>query len=299
MARGELHIELAVNYADGSLADVSRGARLLYVDALCLCKRTLNDGVLTRAQLDKLAYPETRRAVTKYLSELTAAPADGKEPPVVANPGGTYTISAWLLRNRSRAEVHAGRQGAGGERSQSGSRGNHLRWHQGLGVVKPDCRWCPDGIANSDSLSDRSAIATDRTETETETTSDTYQHRVENRHASDHEPGGPPGPAESLLGEHVAVVGRVNPQAMTEFGQHIATLLHAGYQPDEIRAGFVLWRARCTRPSALPDMVDLARRNGGRATSADVVQLASQQSTTDRKVGAGTALAAQYAAQGR
>jgi len=49
---------------------------------------------------------------------------------------------------------------------------------------------------------------------------------------------------------------------MTELGSHLAELCQAGYTDKEIRAGFVLWRARSVRPSSLPDQVDYARRNG-------------------------------------
>lgn len=83
------------------------------------------------------------------------------------------------------------------------------------------------------------------------------------------EPAGPPGIVEALLAEHIdAAGGKVNARAVAELGQHVAELVHAGRTPDEIRAGFALWRSRGVRPSSLPDLVDYAARNGAGTTTA-------------------------------
>lgn len=270
MPKGELHIELVVDYADGSLGDVSRGARLLYVDALCKAKFTLNDGTFTRPQLDRLAHPENKRTVTKYLEELTSPPADRRDPPLTLNPDGTYTISVWLRRNPSAAQVAAKMEEKAAEKTAAARRANHERWHVRRGTTDPNCPLCGSGAdtpPDPHRIRPGSVRIPTETETETETSRDTYQHRVENRHANDQEPAGPPGRAEALLAEHIAAVGRVNPRAVAEFGGHLAELCRAGYDDDTIRAGFVLWRSRCVRPSALPDMVDLAARGGGRAAA--------------------------------
>lgn len=138
MARGELHIQLNVEYADDpKLADVSRSARLLYVDALCKAKSLLNDGVLTPAQVRKIAYPESAKAADKAAAELVETGAwtwDGK----------AYGISAWLKRNKSRAEIEQARKDA----EEASLKANHARWHVGRKEVDPKCRLCSeDGSA--------------------------------------------------------------------------------------------------------------------------------------------------------
>lgn len=70
-----------------------------------------------------------------------------------------------------------------------------------------------------------------------------------------------PGPAEVLVQEYRASVGKVSPRALSELGQHIAELLQANYTADEIRAGIRLWQRRSVFPSGLPHWVDYARRN--------------------------------------
>jgi len=134
MARGELHIQLSVDYADDEkLADVSRSARLLYVDALCKAKRMLNDGVLTVAQVDKLMYPAPAGAAKKAAAELVSTGAwtwdEGRK---------VYVIAAWLKRNKSRAQIEQDRAAA----EEAALLGNHKRWHVGRKEPDPKCRHC-------------------------------------------------------------------------------------------------------------------------------------------------------------
>jgi hypothetical protein len=280
MPKGEIHVQLSVHYADGSLADVHPLARLLYVDALCKAKETLNDGTFTRAQLAKVAYWATPKQLDAYLRELVAEPADGKASPLTRNDNGTYTVSAWLARNPSRADVAARRTGDRGERSTSGARGAHVKNHVNRGVRRPEsCPFCAtdgpgSGVADSQSSvansqappssATSSAKATSGTETETETeTTATYvpASGADPYQAAD-DPGGASGPAESLLAEHVAIVGKVNRNTLNELGQQIADLLRQEYTLDEIRAGLGLWRKGSTWPSHLPVQVDRARQGG-------------------------------------
>lgn len=144
MARGELHVQLSVDYADDEkFADVSRSARLLYVDALCMAKRLLNDGVVTKAQLDKLMYPERPQAAKKAAAELVAAGAwrwdEGRK---------VYVITAWLKRNKSRQQIAQDRAAA----EEAALLGNHRRWHSAANKQDPGCRFCveegqSDGVA--------------------------------------------------------------------------------------------------------------------------------------------------------
>lgn len=146
MARGELHIQLNVDYADDEkLADVSRSARLLYVDALCKAKRMLNDGVLTLAQVEKLLYPERAAAVKKAAGELVASGAW-----LWDETRKVYVIAAWLKRNKSRAQIEADRAAT----EEASLKANHARWH--VGRKEPDlkCRLCIESGMASESGSD-------------------------------------------------------------------------------------------------------------------------------------------------
>lgn len=134
MARGEIHIQLNVDYADDEkLADVSRSARLLYVDGLCLAKRKLNDGVLTPAQVRKLMYPEPARVADKTAAELAATGAWAWD-----EERGAWVIPAWLKRNKSRAQIEADRIAA----EEAALLGNHKRWHADRKQRDAKCRWC-------------------------------------------------------------------------------------------------------------------------------------------------------------
>jgi hypothetical protein len=134
MPRGELHIQLACDYADDEkFAEVSRSARLLYVDALCLAKRLLNDGTVTRAQLDKLMYPERPASVKRAAAELVDTKLwewdDARK---------VYVIAAWLKRNKSRAQVVEDRRQA----EEASMRANHKRWHVDRKERDPKCQLC-------------------------------------------------------------------------------------------------------------------------------------------------------------
>lgn len=144
MARGELHIQLSVDYADDEkFADVTRSARLLYVDALCMAKRLLNDGTVSRAQLDKMMYPERPAAAKKAAGELVDAGLWRWE-----EDRKVWVITAWLKRNKSRAQVAEERAKA----EEASLLANHKRWH--VDRKEPDllrCRLCreADSVAGS------------------------------------------------------------------------------------------------------------------------------------------------------
>jgi hypothetical protein len=173
MARGELHIQLNVDYADDEkLADVSRSARLLYVDALCKAKRMLNDGILTPAQVEKLGYPERPPAVKKAAGELVANGAwrwdeDRK----------VYVIAAWLKRNKSRAQIEEDRAVA----EEASLRANHKRWHVDRKDPDARCRLCKEestsgsgrGSGKGSGRGSQRGQRSDSTETETETETET------------------------------------------------------------------------------------------------------------------------------
>lgn len=136
MARGELHIQLSVDYADDEkFIEVSRSARLLYVDALCMAKRLLNDGTISEAQLVKLSYPErpsTARKLAQNLVESGLWAWDSERK--------VFVILAWLKRNKSRAQVAEERRQA----EEASLKANHKRWHVDRKESDPKCPLCSE-----------------------------------------------------------------------------------------------------------------------------------------------------------
>lgn len=134
MPRGELYVQLAVEYADDDkLAYVSRSARLLYVDALCMAKRQANDGVITTLQVEKLMLPERSLNAKRAADELVSSGAwswDGRR--------NAYVITGWLKRNKSRAQIQQVRDAT----AEKSLLGNHRRWHEARGERDPRCRFC-------------------------------------------------------------------------------------------------------------------------------------------------------------
>lgn len=289
MAKGELHVELTVNYADDEkLTDVSRGARLLYVDALCLCKRVLNDGALTVSQVEKLAYPESPARARRQAAELVDSGA------WVRREGGGYQISAWLKRNKSRAQVEAQRSGRTDDGSQKASYGNHIRWHARRGTEHPDCEFCaspgeserrspgdPQDIATGNrpaipnrrqdiATGNRPAIPNYRSETETETETRDTAAAIETHvpQAMINKPPPPPHPEHADLGNR-AVAALIPPAHPTKIRKQLAAeaaeLLANGTSGEDVTAALARW---LTHPNAgprlLPSLVsDVIRERNG------------------------------------
>jgi len=123
MARGEIHLQLAVGY--GEDADVrklsrygkdARACRDLFVQMLCYCKRTLSDGYVPADEVGVLVYPDPPKVGVRDADRLV-------EVGLAQKVDGGYFFPSFLKRNKSRAEVDAessakadaGRKG--GERS--------------------------------------------------------------------------------------------------------------------------------------------------------------------------------------
>jgi hypothetical protein len=168
----ELFLPLYVDYADDpKLENVTRDARLLYVDSAIRCKKLLTDGFISDAQLLKAASGLSPKKARNCATELTATGAFERLDDL-----GGWLLPAFLKRNKSRAQVQADQA----EASDAGVRGNHERWHRDR--ISPTCPLCPgtepDGSGTrsggrSDTRSglDRvgGPISSPETETETET----------------------------------------------------------------------------------------------------------------------------------
>lgn len=196
----EIYAEIAVDMADDpkvrALARYGRSARPardLYVQMILYCKRTLSDGFVPDEQIGVLVYPDPPSVGAReadYLAEVG----------LIHRQGQGWVVSAFLRRNKSRAEVEA--EAAG--RAEKGVRGNHDRWHVSRGVVKDDCPLClarrspprspPDRTGDPPTIPngspprspprspndrtddiDRRSIESPETETETETTTGLFE----------------------------------------------------------------------------------------------------------------------------
>lgn len=125
---GELYLELHVlYYEDEAVAAAGIEAELLFVRGLCFAKRLLTDGAIGEAQL---------RTISHGLSDPAAAAARLVGLRLWRRRKGGYTITNFLKRNQSRAEIAA----RSAEQSRFGDKGNHLRWHQNS--PRRDCEWC-------------------------------------------------------------------------------------------------------------------------------------------------------------
>lgn len=138
MARGEIHVELAVDYADdpklralSRYGKDARSCRDLYVQMTCYAKRTKSDGFVPDEQLGLLVYPDAPKNGKRDADRLvTVGVCDAVE--------GGYNVRAFLKRNKSRQQIEGEEQAAGAE----GQIGAHERWHIGRGIVKESCPLC-------------------------------------------------------------------------------------------------------------------------------------------------------------
>jgi hypothetical protein len=157
MATGEIHIELAVNFAeDPKLRSLLRhgpdvrGLRDLYVLMICYCKRNLTDGFVPLEEVGLMVYPDLWENGQRDAKRLI-------EAGLIQETDGGYVVAAYVKRNRTKAEVLQLAQ----DKASGGTLGNHKRWHEAKGIVRDDCPHCRSAMAcTADSHTDRT---TDRT----------------------------------------------------------------------------------------------------------------------------------------
>lgn len=102
-----------------------RAFRLL-VESWCWCSRHLTDGHMPAATWRKRGGPKAR-------AELVAA---GLVEPLDDN---SVRFHDYLEHQRSAEEVAAAKAAKG----RGGALGNHRKWHEDRGIVKPGCPYCP------------------------------------------------------------------------------------------------------------------------------------------------------------
>ena len=108
---GRLYVPLDVNFADDPhVASLSKSARLLFIDMLCLCKRVMSDGVVTLAQAQRLD-PEGTEGLVQELCDagLLEATAEAESKHIVA--WSQWNEESASVSERSKTKQEAGRKG--------------------------------------------------------------------------------------------------------------------------------------------------------------------------------------------
>lgn len=107
MARGEIHLQLVVNYGSDpkvrALARYGRDARAvrdLWVQMMCYCKGELSDGFVPDEELGILVYPDPPKTGERDVLRLA-------EVGLVERVDGGWYLPSFLKRNKSRAQVEA------------------------------------------------------------------------------------------------------------------------------------------------------------------------------------------------
>lgn len=142
-----LHVQLDVEYAsDERIVEAGPMAELLYVRALCWCKKNpKTNGAFTWSQLAVFAHaiPQARKHAAR-LVEVGAWEDTGKGA----------QVAAWLKRNKSGEDIASAADMA----SMLGIQGNHERWHVGKdGKPSNKCPLCLAAFrASGDPIGSRS-----------------------------------------------------------------------------------------------------------------------------------------------
>ncbi|GAA2298448.1 hypothetical protein GCM10010402_66340 [Actinomadura luteofluorescens] len=134
MADTRTYIRLHDGMPDHPKVDgLSDKAFRLLVESWCWCSRHLTDGHMPAATWRKRSTPKAR-------GELVAAGL------AVLLDDGSVRFHDYLEHQRSAEEVAAAKAAKG----TGGSLGNHRRWHEERGIVKPGCPHCPQPPTDPD-----------------------------------------------------------------------------------------------------------------------------------------------------
>jgi hypothetical protein len=127
MARGEIHIQLAVTYGEDTKVRAlarfgreARGCRDLYVQMVCYCKRNLTDGFVPAEELGVLVYPDSQKIGERDAARLI-------EVGLTEIAIGGYLIPGFLKRNKSKAEVDAVSEAKSAAGRRGGTRSGSVR----------------------------------------------------------------------------------------------------------------------------------------------------------------------------
>lgn len=258
MARGEIHLELSVDFADDpklrALAKYGRDVRALrdlYVQMICYCKRNLSDGHVPAEQIGLLVYPDSAKNGFRDARRLA-------EEGLIEEVDGGYYVPAFLKRNKSREQIEAERLAREAEGSQSGGFGNHKRWHVNRGVVMEGCAFCEASSSPDNKMSGQPDTGG--------SPPDSVVHRSESESESESEllaPAVPP-PDEpiplrprdevwdALMDACDVDTASIPKSARGAYNRAVADLRAIGARPDEIAAKALTFRQTWPRVSLTP-----------------------------------------------
>jgi hypothetical protein len=152
MPAGELHLQLAVNFADNRKVrklnrygrDV-RALRDLYVQMCLHAKGNRTDGFVADEQIGLLVYPDSEKNGKRDAERLAAVE-------LLERWDDGWYITGWFDRNASREDIE--------RKSAAKARGarlaNHRRWHVEMDSPDPQCEWCQKDDQTTDQTTDRS-----------------------------------------------------------------------------------------------------------------------------------------------
>jgi hypothetical protein len=275
MARGEIHIQLAVNFSKDPkvraltrYARDARGCRDLYVQMLCYCKENLTDGFVPFEEIGVLVYPDTPKAGKRDADRLV-------EVGLAEVVEGGYRLPGFLKRNKSKAQVDevsaakaaAGRKG--GKRSGEVRR-NEASTKHSASFDEAEAKQGASFWLNTEDRGHRSedkghAPPYPPAAANAEQTvavgppsagarlSDSQAQGSNRRHAAARSTI----LGNSLLDEHLKACPVQPPRKVKQrTGEAIDALLDEGIDPDRIRAGLALMRSRPGKgPGLLADLV--------------------------------------------
>lgn len=114
------------------IAPLSDAAFRALITAWCYCSRTRTDGIIPEAIWRTMGSAKARK-------ELTSPPvlAPDRSPLFIPIPGGVRAHD-YLKHNRSSDEIEK----VSSTKSDSGTLGNHTRWHVGRRQYKASCEHC-------------------------------------------------------------------------------------------------------------------------------------------------------------
>ncbi|PFG16292.1 hypothetical protein ATK74_0826 [Propionicimonas paludicola] len=117
----------------GSIVVLSDAAFRLMIESICYCGRNETNGFLPATWLRKNGRP---KAIAELVAQGHLAEVDN----------ATYQLPDYLRWNRAASEINAYRQ----SKSEGGSKGAHMRWHEAARKKVKDCAYCyPDTQAAS------------------------------------------------------------------------------------------------------------------------------------------------------
>lgn len=152
MPAGELHLQLAVNFADNRKVRKLirhgrevRALRDLYVEMCLYSKGNRSDGFVPDEQIGLLVYPDSEKNGLRDAGRLA-------EVDLLKRQDDGWFITGWFDRNPSREAIE--------QKSAAKARGarlaNHRRWHVEFDSPDLQCEWCQKDDQTTDQTTDRS-----------------------------------------------------------------------------------------------------------------------------------------------